>query len=610
MPQAMNLTEAVRESGVPGTRRGRSRKVMLGVAVVLVGLIVRCLQLHWGLPSINRFNWESDEGVIITNALVVGGGRWWPGNFSNAHLYMYVLTAVYGLAYVIGRLAGAFTSAVDFAVSYWRDPTLFYLLARGVSLVAGVVTVGLTSRMARRLYGDAAGGVAGVLLMVLPLHVAMSQQAQMDALAAMWATWSVTCLLGGPLTGARACGAGFLSGLAASTKYNGAASLFCLVVAHVVDRRRDWRGWRVHAPLVVGLLSFIAGFVLGTPAAVVHPNEFLQSLPVLHALRTGAQETPGYLLNVWSLIRDTGVGPGYVVLVMLGIGAALAYRTRADLVLGVALLLNFAIIAKPGYRFNPEYLLPTLPFAMILAGRAFARLWGMARMWRLALGGVFGLTVASALGVDLLAGLATRDTTYLASRRWIESRIPAGTAIAMSDILVPQLTFTPASLARRRAWGARPTLQGVLSPSQYHEVQGSRLAKLRDEVLTTGVAYDIHYLVLPQYAPTAPHLFPLGPSGLREQLQVEVVVSRVWGNPAATPEGSMAADFYQALQREWRCVATFAPGLTRSGVSLWVYASPEFADRLHLPEVCRSSLINEENSRGLRHQASAPVAGG
>lgn len=156
----------------------------------------------------------------------------------------------------------------------------------------------------------------------------------------------------------------------------------------------------------------------------------------------------------------------------------------------------------------------------------------------------------------------------------------------MRDLSAPQLNFTPESLARRRAWGARPTLWGVLSPSQYHQARGSRLAELRDRILTSGVTYDIHFLVTPEYAPQVPHLYPLGPSGLRTHVQVEVVVvTNVYDEPVA-PADPVVANFYGALKREWRCVAEFRAGRTRSGLTLWVYASPEFSERVGLPAVC------------------------
>jgi hypothetical protein len=235
---------------------------------------------------------------------------------------------------------------------------------------------------------------------------------------------------------------------------------------------------------------------------------------------------------------------------------------------------------------------------MVLAGRALAELRAVSRRRRIVLDTLLGFIVTGAIGINVLRGLAAQDTTYLVAKRWIEAHLPAGTAIAMSDIQVPQLTFTPEALARRRAWGSRPTLLGVLSPSQYHVVRGSRLAMLRDQTLTTGVAYDVYFLVTPDYVPVAQNLFLLDPDQLQEQFHIQaVVVTGVFGGPTL-PGNPIVAEFYRSVHHAWRCVAEFTPGLTRSGSALWVYVAPTFADQLSLPEACRPLLTGDEQPRG------------
>lgn len=571
------------------------RVVVMWVVLVVVSLGVRILQLRSGLPSINRFHWETDEGTVLQNALVVGSGRWYPGNFSNAHLYVYLLTGVFGIAYGLGHLGGVFKSPVDFAVSYWTDPSLFYLLARGVSALAGAVTVGLTYLLTRRAFGEIAAWFAAILMAALPQHVALSQHAEPDALAAMLSTLSLVLLLRpAPLTMIRILQVGFVSGLAASAKYNGGVTLIALVIAHLIDHRTEWRSWGVHIPLLGGLLSFVAGFVVGSPAVVVHSKDLLRAFSAIQTLWGG--EGSGYFSSALVLCRDIlSFGPGYFALVACGIGLACIRRTRTDMVLLSVIILNYLVIAKPGYRFNPEYLLPSFPAMMALVGRALAEWKESGKMQRILLQSGFAITVASALVIDGLGGLKASDTTYLAAKRWIEAHIPAGTGIAMQDRQMPQLTFTPESLARRRAWGPRPSLWGMLSPGQYHEVGGSRLAQLRDQTLTTGVPYEIHFLVPRAYSWAAPDLFPFWPSGLKEQLQIQVVVTAESGRHLQDDDRSVA-EFYRALQHEWRCVAEFQPGITRSGVPLWVYGAPDFADQLGLSGAC-SVLARQERQR-------------
>ena len=69
-------------------------------------------------------------------------------------LFAYMLFRCYGLCFLFGWLRGAFhsVSVVDFDRVCFTDPTLFFVIARSLVLILGVVGVWLCYRLTRQLY--------------------------------------------------------------------------------------------------------------------------------------------------------------------------------------------------------------------------------------------------------------------------------------------------------------------------------------------------------------------------------------------------------------------------------------------------------------------------
>ena len=68
-----------------------------------------------------------------------------PGGSQNTpNVWQFILLGEYGVLYLLGWLAGSFSQPGDLASLYLTDPSVFYIIARVSSLLAGVATVGLT----------------------------------------------------------------------------------------------------------------------------------------------------------------------------------------------------------------------------------------------------------------------------------------------------------------------------------------------------------------------------------------------------------------------------------------------------------------------------------
>ena len=148
-------------------------------------LIITALGLRlWGFPSDLPVYYEKgDEGEIIRIAMSLGGDPD-PHTFFNPSLYPYVLLTAFGAFFAAGKAMGSFANSADFANYYFHHLSVFYLIARSISVLFGVASVGLTYLIGRKAYGPRAGLLASLFLAFAGIHVLFSRTAKVDATAA------------------------------------------------------------------------------------------------------------------------------------------------------------------------------------------------------------------------------------------------------------------------------------------------------------------------------------------------------------------------------------------------------------------------------------------
>src|SRR3990167_3079505 len=109
---------------------------------LIIGLafFLRIWGLSFGLPEL----YHADEPIVVNHALAYGSGDLNPHFFKIPPLLSYALFLVYGAVYAAGALLFHW-SKEDFAIAFFKDPSLFYLAGRlifgafvGSATVAGV----------------------------------------------------------------------------------------------------------------------------------------------------------------------------------------------------------------------------------------------------------------------------------------------------------------------------------------------------------------------------------------------------------------------------------------------------------------------------------------
>ena len=287
----------------------------------------------------------------------------------------------------------------------WQDEPS-YLAARLTMVVLALAGVVAAWWLGQRAYGLVGGFVAAAVTAVEVTHVAYSRMAVTDVPLTLFVTMALALMVSGRIELA-----GLAVGVAASAKYPGILLLAPLVAA-------AWGRWR---RLAVATALAVVGFATTSPFAVLHLGQAAGDLwRVQQEARRGwlgfenDHAAPiAFVDRLWH-----GLGPALIVAVA-GLVLALARRNRADVVLGVFVIVYFADLLTLHAHFD-RYVLPLVPALGALAGRLRA----LAPVTLLML--VVPLTWAVRDAREL-----TKTDARIVAHRWVERNLPRGAELAV-----------------------------------------------------------------------------------------------------------------------------------------------------------------------------------
>ena len=384
-------------------------------------------------------------------------GDWNPHFFENPSLYI-------NLNLLLHLLSGA---AADQPVApegayVMREFAPFppYVMGRVVSALAGVLFVAFTYALGRRLFGARAGELGALLAALSPVVVQHSHYATTNVTAAALATgalWASVRLLRerAPAATTAYLAAGLLVGLAGSAKYNAVLAGVVYVLVGLIGVRRSYveagqsRALRAWRPFLLGLAAVGAGFLLGTPYALLDARTFLQDVVYITTQYVGGQGYPesDHAL-AFHMAHIAWFGLGLPGVVFAGVGVAASVRARRPLTqnsaaLGAALLLSYigvyALVVLRARRLGDHLTLPLIGALAALAGAGAA--WALERaggrrsatlrvarpLGRAVALGVVPLLAAMPLAyaINFDALLSRPDTRELA-QRWVAEHVRRG----------------------------------------------------------------------------------------------------------------------------------------------------------------------------------------
>jgi hypothetical protein len=491
--------------------------LLLGV-ILLLALGVRFWGIDFGLPNEHA---RPDERHLIGYTLTIGGNKLNPGFFNYPSLYLYLLFASYGAYFALGRATGHFHSIRDLVAEYSISPGPLYLIDRGLAAFLGTATVALVYWIGKRAIGRRAGLLAAFLLSIAYLHVRDSHFGTVDVPVTFFATAAIALILkADEFRSPRAyLIAGFVSGMAVSTKYNAIALVVPLAVLFVARSHLEQKARANRSPL--GLLAIVgglvAGFLIGTPFSVLDWSTFVRDASFELIQKTHQAPDidmgPGWLYHLRVTLPN---GLGLPLLFGALAGIAIAFRKDARLAL---LLLGFPLawylgVGKSHFVFT-RYAVPLVPMLCVFAAWALdaGASWleqGLSESGlRQKLAKRAGLVWPMVVGLVVLPPvwnvvqwdrLVRRTDTRVLAADWVAAHAANGSSVGVvgPNYLRPQLLNDPAQLHRSNEAGEGRKLRNELRLAY---LQRTGAVAFESFVFEEGRWHDI---LEPDYIPADP----------------------------------------------------------------------------------------------------------
>ena len=441
-----------------------SLEVCILVLILIIGAAARMTGIGFGLPHTET---RPDESTSISVAMHMAKSGLHPHFFTYPTLYPTALLALYSAYFMIGYFSGRFGSLEDFKLLYYTDPSSFFLIARTVGALSGIATISLLYLLGKRLYGRSVGLLAALFLALCPIHVRESHFAKVDVpmtcLMVLAAVFILDLYRRGGIR--EYLLSGLVSGLATSTKYNAGALCFSIVIAHLLrEPRPGWSGWRrpLDPRLLAAALTMVAGFIIGSPYALIDWPAFVDSFrqPVgmllgeygVHGARDYGPYGTGWAYHAVFSFRY-GLGPVMEILALVGLLWAIVQRRAVEILL-LSFLIQFAFLGNGRWIFA-RYVIPLVPVMMIFAAAVLLRLSSLVKgrvIGPAVVCGIVVLALAQPLyGIVRFDRLLLQEDTRLQAAAWIRENIPDGSVIALHGgyYAEPQLPESPEMIRER-----------------------------------------------------------------------------------------------------------------------------------------------------------------
>jgi hypothetical protein len=413
-----NSTSLASGAGIAVSASGRG----LVLGVVAVGLVAAVL-VRWPIASHDVTHYGGpDEGEVVENVLEMIRMEDWdhrhPG-YPGLHFYLQMVPA-----------------KLHLASSSLTIPELpragFYLAARRLTLLAGVLSAGVVFLIGRTFLSPLSATLAAIWIAISPLAFRESAVVNPDLVLMLFVSVSLMASL--RLLESRTWSAYLLAGvavgLASAIKYTGVFALGPFFLAWLLgpDPRRQWHRW------LCGVAVSAVAFLIASPYTLLNVSSFVRGLSMHVGYYQAASVNAS--LELTRQVATRGVGVLAAVAAFGGALRALVMFDRRLLVL-LAYPASYWFVFSLFDRAYPRHALVLLPVVALVAADAFERLLSR-----------FPMSVRALLAVVVVSGpmmgsfelwqRAHRPTPADGAAAWVEANLPVGARV-LEDQHTPRL---------------------------------------------------------------------------------------------------------------------------------------------------------------------------
>ncbi len=368
------------------------------------------------------------------------------------NLQQVVLTGLYGALFVTELIGGDVSSPEQFALSYQQDPTMFYLLARGLSVLSSLLTLIMLYYLVSKLRNYRIAVLSVIFLAFCFLDVRHSHFVEPYSLISLMAVitaYAVIQYLSTDKLVWLAVG-GIVCGIGVGLRFSVAPLLMGPLLAVGLQFFQNHRTALRIRPLLVSatllFLSFMFGLLIGTPSLVLNTRNSISSAATQIALAATAEGFWGFSFTYWSTWRFYGTileiawGVPVILAIALGFFCVVKRHDVKDFVI-LAFPLAYGVVllsASAASSSFARYLVPILPFLALLGADGvtvfmhWVSKYLSANIEAIVL--VFFTIILIALPASRIIRLDylwTRTDTRTLAKEWIEQHISIDSRIAI-----------------------------------------------------------------------------------------------------------------------------------------------------------------------------------
>lgn len=394
------------------------------ILVIIVSFVLRFVGVNWQLP----YSYQTEEYKTVNYALKMAATKSLnPKFFEYPSLYLYFMLFVYGLLFIIGKILGFYSSAEDFAIKFFNDPTIVYVVGRFFSTFFGGLVVIAAYYLGKMLYNRRVGLISATMISFLPIWVIYSHFIKSEMFSNFLVVLFAIFIYKYFLTDNNkffyiSCA---LLGLATSSRYLSLpAGIIILVVLFYKDKR-----FFAKKTFLLGVLLIILFFVLGTPYSILDYKTFIKDITGI--IKGPELELKRNILNGVLITFHNYLYMGNKTIVIglicfLGTIFSILFKPTMKEVMLFSVFLIYFIINSTHYFPAWGFLFTAFPFYIILGAKLVDEITKRTKFAIYGFCLLMFVPLYESISIDI--SFCLKDTRTIALE-WIEKNIPYGTKI-------------------------------------------------------------------------------------------------------------------------------------------------------------------------------------
>jgi hypothetical protein len=242
--------------------------------------------------------------------------------------------------------------------------------------------------------------------------------------------------------------AGFFTGIATATKYNGLAIGISIAVAHFLSCKSnswktiDWKQLFFSKKIYLGLFMVIVGFVVGNPFCLLDYQTFKSDFQYNYMVTPVYDGETGhsYWTFFWHVLEVIGLPSFLFCLTAIGFSIILAVKKTNQRIQTETILLSLSVLLLYYFKFGSfprletRFVLPLVPFFLILS----AVLWNQIKQNKIIVSALALTIIGYNIVCDFYVGSRFLDDPRTHVVSWAKENIPENSSIE-ADQYTPSL---------------------------------------------------------------------------------------------------------------------------------------------------------------------------